>query len=241
MMKFKLFLISIALHFISLHLFAQNFVGINFSNVSMMYKAQNFHSIIENPLKGKGFDLFYLKKINRFGVEAKLFYSSLTSFPQYEVDGPVSTHSYIQNYKVSPLNTFGCSASFIYFLLPKTLYVKFGTNAISSAFIEHEFSTIFINTYSPYDTSYNNLKYTSQRGLGFGLTLGTGVLIKVYKRVYFNSSIDYFFTGLNTEITETGSYSSKMISNPNIFNKMNSSLDLVYLNLNIGLSIVLVK
>ena len=73
------------------------------------------------------------------------------------------------------------------------------------------------------------------------MTLGTGVLIKVYKRVYFNSSIDYFFTGLNTEITETGSYSSKMISNPNIFNKMNSSLDLVYLNLNIGLSIVLVK
>jgi hypothetical protein len=173
-------------------MFAQHFFGLMYSK-SFVNNFGDGGENISYTTRGKGFNIQYHYKYKRIGLEADLFSSSLNYDPYIEYEGGYSGHSSVNKAETKSINTYGLTTNMVCYLLPEVLYIKLGMVYMSSQYFEGSY-LVEGHSYNSNVVTYNSQTVSSSRENSSGLSLGTGLLIPLYKQFYINGGIDYYFT-----------------------------------------------
>ncbi|MCX6186553.1 MAG: hypothetical protein NTU43_06080 [Bacteroidetes bacterium] len=183
--------------------------------------------------RGNRLNIQYHYNFMRVGIESNMFFSNISYDPYYENEGGSSIYYYIDKADTKSINIYGISTNLIGYVLPQVLYIKLGILFMSSQYFEGYYKTHSESTRSsgsPTITYFDNT-ITSSRYNSNGLSLGTGLLIPIYKQVYINCGIDYYFTTIKPEVTII--HTENGITKTN---KYNPAIKYAYINLSLGLS-----
>jgi hypothetical protein len=210
-------------------MFAQHFFGLMYSK-SFVNNFGDGGENISYTTRGKGFNIQYHYKYKRIGLEADLFSSSLNYDPYIEYEGGYSGHSSVNKAETKSINTYGLTTNMVCYLLPEVLYIKLGMVYMSSQYFEGSY-LVEGHSYNSNVVTYNSQTVSSSRENSSGLSLGTGLLIPLYKQFYINGGIDYYFTTIKPEVTII--HIAKVVTATNTYNP---AIKYAYINLSLGLS-----
>jgi hypothetical protein len=211
-------------------MFAQHFLGIGYSK-SFVNNRSDAGEDISYTTRGTGLNIQYQYKYKRFGIEANLYGSSLNYEPYIYNESRISGYySSIDKAETKSINSFGLATNLICYVLPHVLYIKLGMVFMSSQYFEGSY-VVGVHSNNSHDVTYTNKIVSSNQEGGRGLSLGTGLLIPIYKQWYAMSNLDYYFVNMNTDVNILRTSSSG-----SFINNSTPEIKYAYINLSLGLS-----
>ena len=196
--KKNIFLLSILTIIFSSKLSAQTFAGADYSFVGCRFNGGQTIGINE-PLTGQGFRVSAQKKVKHFALEGNIFYNNLSGKPGYTSGSNIYN---VINFSMQPEQTYGFSINVLYYLFSDFLYCKAGCGMASSTNFRYSINTQFYPQYTPSSPYTENLEVSSNRVLGGGFNFGSGLLVKLRKKLYLKAEIDYFYSFYPDYITK---------------------------------------
>lgn len=221
----------VIIFFVSACVSAQHFLGGAYSK-SFVINRSDAGEDISYKTRGNGFNIQYQYKYKRFGIEANLFESSLNYDPYIDYESSFSGYYYsLDKAETKSIYSYGLATNVVCYVLPQILYIKLGMIFMSSQYFEGNYVVGVHNNNNSKDVTYSQKKISSNRENGRGLSLGTGLLIPIFKQWYAIGNVDYYFVNMHTDITKT------QINNNGIFiNNSKPEITYGYINLSLGLS-----
>ena len=211
-------------------MFAQHFLGIGYSK-SFVNNRNDAGEGISYTTRGNGFNIQYQYKYKRFGLEANFFGSSLNYDPYIDYESSFSGYySSLDKAETKSLNTYGLATNVVCFVLPQVLYIKLGMVFMSSKYFEGIY-VVGVHNNNSKDVTYSQKTLSSNRDNGRGLSLGTGLLIPIYRQWYAIGNVDYYFVNMNTDVNILSTSSSGSFTT-----NSKPEIKYAYINLSLGLS-----
>lgn len=212
------------------NMFAQHFLGVSYSK-SFVNNSIDAGENLYYITRGSGLNIQYHYKHKRFGIDANLFSSSLNYDPYIDHEGSLSGYyTSVDKAETKSINSYGLASNLICYVLPQVLYIKLGMVLMSSQYFEGSY-VVGVQSYTSSVVTNSSEIVSSSRDNSVGLSLGTGLLIPLYKQFYLMGNVDYYFTKINPDVIITRTSNSGSFTN-----NSKPEIKYAYINLSLGLS-----